>query len=267
MVNRRLAIASMFSAASLAVYPRLYADERFYLAAHRGGVVDETHPENSIASVLAAISRNYWMIEVDVRATRDGEPILQHDATFERYFGDPRRPEAMSWAEVRQLRSTPGNRAPLHFDEMCALAEGKLRLMLDLKGTEFPKLYLQRIEDTMRRHGLLEGACTLGGGMVKEHFAGKILLSTGRKQLREEATRKKDVAHRYFLFELGSVMDSEAVSLCAAHGVMCMAAINTFRYEMAKVDHWEGAANDIRRLRALGVRHFQIDSIYDRFFV
>lgn len=250
----------------MAVHPRLHADERVFLAAHRGGVVDEAHPENSTASVQAAISRNYWMIEVDVRATRDGEPILQHDSTFDRYFGDPRRPEDMTWAEVRQLRSSPGDRAPLHFDEMCALAEGKLRLMLDLKGTSFPKPYLQRIEDTMRRHSLLEGSCTLGGGTVKEHFAGKILLSAGRQQLREAAARKEDVGHRYFLFELGSVMDSEAVSLCATHGVMCMAAINTFRYEMAKVDHWEGAAQDIRRLRTLGVRHFQIDSIYDRFF-
>lgn len=138
--------------------------------------------------------------------------------------------------------------------------------MLDLKGAAFPQRYLQRIEETMRRHGLLEGSCTLGGGAVKEHFAGKILLSAGRQQLREAAARKEAVSQRYFLFELGSVMDNEAVSLCATHGVICMAAINTFRYEMAKVDHWEGAAEDIRRLRALGVRHFQIDSIYDRFF-
>lgn len=126
MINRRFAIASLVSAASLAVHPLLHADDRVFLAAHRGGVVDEAHPENSIASVQAAISRNYWMIEVDVRATRDGEPILHHDSTFDRYFGDARRPEDMTWAEVRQLRSTPGNRAPLHFDEMCALVEGKL---------------------------------------------------------------------------------------------------------------------------------------------
>ncbi len=237
------------------------------LAAHRGGVVDSSHPENSAASIQAAISRGYWMIEVDVRSTLDGEPILQHDATFERYFGDPRRPDEMTWAEVQKLRSSPGNRAPLHFEEMCALAAGKLRLMLDLKGTDFPKPYLQRIEYTMRRHGLLEGSCTLGGGAVKEHFAGKILLSTGRAQLREAVARGEEVSSRNFLFELGSVMDEEAVMLCRKHGVICMAAINTFRYQMAKVDHWEGAASDIRRLRELGVRYFQIDSIYDKFLV
>ncbi len=241
--------------------------EMVYLAAHRGGVVDEAHAENSAASIQAAIARGYSMIEVDVRATRDGEPILQHDATFQRYFGDPRRPEEMLWTEVQRLRSTPGDRAPLHFEEMCALAQGKLRLMLDMKGNNFPKPYLQRIEDTMRKHGLLEGSCTLGGGAVKDHFAGKILLSIGPHALQEAAARGESVASRYFLFALGSVMDKSAIALCRQHGVMCMAAINTFRYEMAKVDHWQGAESDIRRLRALGVRHFQIDSIYDKFLL
>ncbi|MCU0227546.1 MAG: hypothetical protein MUF01_07885 [Bryobacterales bacterium] len=241
--------------------------QRVYLAAHRGGVVDPQHPENSAASIRAAIARGYWMIEVDVRATRDGEPILQHDPTFQRYYGDPRRPEEMTWAEVQRLRSNPGDRAPLHFDEMCSLAEGKLRLMLDMKGADFPKPYLQRIEDTMRRHRLLEGSCTLGGGAVKEHFAGKILLSMGRDAIRDAAARGEAVASRYFLFELGSVMDEAAVALCRQHGVVCMAAINTFRYEMAKVDHWQGAESDIRRLLAMGVRHFQVDSMYDRFLL
>jgi glycerophosphoryl diester phosphodiesterase len=242
-----------------------YRDEKVYLAAHRGGIVDEQHPENSEASIRSAIDSGYWMIEVDVRATRDGEPILQHDPTFQRYFDDPRRPEDMSLAEVQRLRSTPGNRAPIHFDEMCAMAEGKLRLMLDLKGQDFPKPYLQRIEDAMRRHGLLEGSCTLGGGTVKQHFDGKVLLSAGREALRQSVAKGDSVASRYFLFELGSVMDQEAVTLCQQHGVLCMAAINTFRYEMAKVDHWQGAQADIERLLALGVRHFQIDSIYDKF--
>ena len=229
--------------------------------------MDEAHPENSAASIQAAIDRGYQMIEVDVRATKDGEPILQHDETFARYFGDSRRPEAMTWAEVHQLRSTPGNRAPLHFDEMCGIAQGKLRLMLDMKGSSFPKAYLQRIEDTMHQHKLLEGSCTLGGEAVKAHFAGKILLSAGRRQLREAVARGEAVTNKYFLFELGSVLDAEAVQMCKELGVICMAAVNTFRYEMAGADHYASAERDIRRLRSLGIRYFQIDSIYDSFLL
>jgi glycerophosphoryl diester phosphodiesterase len=273
-MNRRQLLQAGFAATGLQFAGALpsasaqsfaFRGQPVHLAAHRGGVVDSEHPENSAISIQTAIARGYWMIEVDVRATRDGEPILHHDSTFERYYGDPRRPESMTWAEVQRLRSTPGNRAPLHFDQMCAMAEGKLRLMLDMKGQSFPAPYLQRIEDTMRRHDLLQGSCTLGGGVVKQHFAGKILLSAGRQPLREALARGEQVSSRYFLFELGSVMDQEAVSLCKQHGVLCMAAINTFRYEMAKVDHWKGAEADIQRLLALGVRHFQLDSIYERF--
>jgi glycerophosphoryl diester phosphodiesterase len=60
------------------------------LIAHRGGIVDDIHAENSRGSIEEAIKRGYWMIEVDVRATLDGEPVLQHDATLERFYGASR---------------------------------------------------------------------------------------------------------------------------------------------------------------------------------
>ena len=45
-----------------------------------------------------------------------------------------------------------------------------------------------------------------------------------------------------------------------------MASINTFRYTMAKRDEWEGPVEDAARMKALGVRNFQIDSRYDSLF-
>jgi hypothetical protein len=61
-----------------AVFTRLHAETagRYRLIAHRGGIVDESHAENSPGSIEAAIKRGYWMLEVDIRRTRDGEPIL-----------------------------------------------------------------------------------------------------------------------------------------------------------------------------------------------
>ena len=49
-------------------------------------------------SIEAAIKRGYWMLEVDIRRTSDGEPILQHDPTFRRFYGDERRVEDLTWA-------------------------------------------------------------------------------------------------------------------------------------------------------------------------
>jgi glycerophosphoryl diester phosphodiesterase len=81
---------------------------QYYLIAHRGGIVDTLHAENSPGSIQAAIDRGYWMLEVDIRRTKDGEPILQHDPDFKRFYEDARRVEDMTWAEVQRLRSKPG---------------------------------------------------------------------------------------------------------------------------------------------------------------
>jgi glycerophosphoryl diester phosphodiesterase len=40
--------------------------------AHRGGVVDARYSENSPALLEAAIQHGYWMIESDIRETKDG---------------------------------------------------------------------------------------------------------------------------------------------------------------------------------------------------
>ena len=37
------------------------------IIAHRGGVVGDEFAENSPASLEAAVDRDYWMIEVDIR--------------------------------------------------------------------------------------------------------------------------------------------------------------------------------------------------------
>src|SRR5688572_25789169 len=99
-----------------------------HLIAHRGGVVDAGRPENSAAAITAAIGRRYWMIEVDVRRTRDGEPVLNHDATLQRYYGDARRPEELTWSELKALRANPGGGSPVHFEQACAMCKGRMRL-------------------------------------------------------------------------------------------------------------------------------------------
>ena len=54
---------------------------------HRGGVVDSTYAENSLASLKEAYNRGYYMVEIDVRLTKDSQLITQHDPHFLKYFG------------------------------------------------------------------------------------------------------------------------------------------------------------------------------------
>jgi len=234
-----------------------------FLIAHRGGIVGNEHAENSPASVEAAIKRGYQMIEVDIRRTKDGRAIVQHDANFKRFFGVDRPVDAMTWDEITKLRATPGNTRPMDFAELCVRCSGRIRLMLDIKSEGYPDAFYTDLETTLRRHNLLANAYTLGGDRVKGFFKGKLKLSSNRTALNSAIARGEKVADLFYLFELGSVLDAEAVALCRAHNVIPVAALNTFRYEIEKVDHWEGARRDISKLKSLGVNDFQIDSIYD----
>lgn len=115
--------------------------------------------------------------------------------------------------------------------------------------------------------GVLKGAYMLGTEQMRAYFAeGGALGSVNRASLKAAAEKGEDVARRYFLFELGSILDSETFALCRKLKVEPVAAINTFRYTMEKRDEWKGPAEDIARLRKLGVESYQIDSMYEPLF-
>lgn len=239
----------------------------YHLIAHRGGIVDEQHAENSPGSIQAAIDRGYWMIEVDIRRTRDGEPVLQHDPDFRRFYGDPRKVEDVTWEEASHLRSNPGGTSPLHFSEVCRMCEGKIALMLDIKGSEWPDEFYANLATLLRRHRLLRTAYLLGGGARPASMMGpECYQSCNRTSLRQAVERGEDVKSRYFLFELASDLNAESFELCHKTGVVPVAAINTFRYTMSKRDEWKGAEEDAAKMKALGVRHYQIDSRYEALF-
>lgn len=237
-----------------------------HLIAHRGGVVDAGRPENSAAAITAAIERRYWMIEVDVRRTRDGEPVLYHDLTLQRYYGDARRPEELTWNELETLRANPGGGSPVHFEQACAMCKGRMRLMLDLKAQDWPKEFYGRLLRIMEDQQIPGPVYSLGGSRVKPLFDGRVMVSANRKNLAAAAERGEAVGREYFLFELGSELDGDAVSLCRQLKVVPVAAINTFRYTMAKRDETKGPAEDVAKLRRLGVMHYQIDSRYEGLF-
>lgn len=236
------------------------------LIAHRGGVVDGERPENSPGAVRAAIERGYWMIEVDVRRAKDGEPVLYHDNNLSKYFATSARVEDLTWPELRRLTSQPGGTSPLHFEELCAACgTAGMRLMLDLKGQWEPGFY-RRLLQVMTDNRVPQPIWSLGGPRVRPLFDGQVVTSINRKTLQAALDNNEPVAERYFLFELGSELDQPTIQLARRHKVTSVAAINTFRYTMARRDEWEGPKEDVARLRGLGVDHYQVDSRYEPLF-
>lgn len=271
MMNRRTflsAAASLAGAAATQTAASAAVDPQYKLIAHRGGIVDAQYPENSPGSLQAAIDRGYWMIEVDVRCTRDGEPILQHDADFQRFYGNPGKVAEMTWAEIGRLRANPGGYTPIHFRDACRMCEGKIRLMLDIKGSDYPDECYVAMRKSMETHNLLRDAYSLSGGGERgeKHLTQHCYRSANRARLQEAIANGEDVRSTRFLFELASVLDEETVTFAQKAGVVPVAAINTFRYTMEKRDKELGPKEDFEKMHKLGVKRFQIDSRYEHLF-
>ncbi|MER6215307.1 MULTISPECIES: glycerophosphodiester phosphodiesterase [unclassified Streptomyces] len=88
--------------------------------------------ENTLASIGSAFARGADAVEIDVRLTRDGVPVLLHDETLERLWGHDVRLDAVTAPQLKEL--TGGGVPTLH--EALAQA-GAGRLMIDLPGAGF----------------------------------------------------------------------------------------------------------------------------------
>ncbi len=64
--------------------------------------------ENSLEAIEACIAAGVDMVELDVRATRDGKLVLLHDTTLDRTTNGTGPLDQMDWAEVSQLRLREG---------------------------------------------------------------------------------------------------------------------------------------------------------------
>lgn len=72
---------------------------RPHVLAHRGD--HRRHPENSLAAMVTALELPACDgVEFDVRSSRDGMPVLYHDATLARVHG---RPEAVADMSAQEL--------------------------------------------------------------------------------------------------------------------------------------------------------------------
>ena len=118
--------------------------------AHRGDPY--RFRENTIDSLRSALDRGADAVEFDVRLTRDGVPVLLHDATLKRLWGLDRPLLSLSAAEVRGL--TAGGVPTLA--EALAATDGT-RVMLDLPGTREPRA-ARRVVDAVREAGAADRA-------------------------------------------------------------------------------------------------------------
>lgn len=264
-MDRRAFLQALAGSALVAAAPLDAKTQRpVRLIAHRGGVVDDTHAENSPASLEAAIAAGYWMVEVDVRRTRDGYAILQHDRTFQRVYGDPRTVTDMDWGEIQTLRANPGSSRPMRFEELAERCRGRIRLMLDMKSEPNPPEYYRSIEAALVRNDLMDSTYILTDVETEQFFLDRLPGAANGEVLRAAVANGTANPRRCFLFEGARTITPDAIALARRHDIDVVAAANTFEYR--DDPSTVSARIALKRAYDLGVRTFQIDSVYGGFF-
>jgi len=107
---------------------------RVLAVAHRGDPY--RYRENTLPSIASALAAGADAVEVDVQLTRDGVPVLLHDPTLERLWGDP-RPVGQATLEQLADLGSPGLRIPTLAEALKAVAgtpAGQLLIDLDEPG-------------------------------------------------------------------------------------------------------------------------------------
>ncbi|MFD7707620.1 glycerophosphodiester phosphodiesterase [Streptomyces sp. NPDC059786] len=105
--------------------------------------------ENTIDSLRSALRQGADAVEIDVRLTRDGVPVLLHDATLKRLWEQDRPLRSLSSDEVRGL--TAGGVPDLV--RALAATDGS-RVMIDLPGADAAAV--RRVVGVVREYGAEE---------------------------------------------------------------------------------------------------------------
>lgn len=98
-----------------------YFDPSAHAYAHRG-LWTRTRPENSLSAFLAAAATGVG-VELDVRLTADGEPVVFHDRSLQRMCGVLGCIDATTWNDVATLRLPDGSTPPHLLDVLDVLRQ------------------------------------------------------------------------------------------------------------------------------------------------
>ncbi|CAG7609759.1 glycerophosphodiester phosphodiesterase [Actinacidiphila bryophytorum] len=111
--------------------------------AHRGDPY--VHRENTLPSVRSALLKGADAVEVDVRLTLDGVPVLLHDPSLDRLWGHPQAVAGLTSDEVFKLG---GGQLPTLHDALAELLRhARGRMLLDLTGADQAAPSLAAVRD------------------------------------------------------------------------------------------------------------------------
>ena len=124
--------------------------------AHRGLYNDTDRPENSLAAFRAAAEAGYG-VELDVRLTRDGVPVISHDGDLRRTAGESGVVEGLDLSALQSYRlGGTEERIPTLAQALDILCPAHVPVVVELKaapGRKRAPLCQKVLEELDRRDG------------------------------------------------------------------------------------------------------------------
>ncbi|AFK02118.1 glycerophosphoryl diester phosphodiesterase [Emticicia oligotrophica DSM 17448] len=131
-----MVLPSVLWAQSKVIFPK--TKHNFIVIAHRGFHIDA--PENTIEALKKAIELGVDYVEVDVRSTLEGVPVVMHDANLERTTDGTGKVSTISTVDFQNLKIKDTAINPPTFSSFLMEASGKINLYLDIKDASPEKI-------------------------------------------------------------------------------------------------------------------------------
>jgi glycerophosphoryl diester phosphodiesterase len=196
----------------------------FSVIGHRGAA--GLAPENTLPSFQLAVALGADAVEMDVRLSRDGVPVVIHDATVDRTTDGHGEVARLSVAEIQALdargpfrdHASP-TRIPT-LDEVLAWASGRTRVVVELKSTEQPELVDQTLA-RLREYRLLDAALVISFDhrALQQVALQEPRVRTGALYVARAAdpVGLADACQASVLCPLGALTDADVVAAAHAH--------------------------------------------------
>ncbi len=115
--------------------------------AHRG-LWDTANPENSLAAAALAVKYGYG-IELDVQLSGDGQIMVFHDTGLKRMCGVDKPLGGLTCRELKSYRLAGSTQTIPTLDEMLALVDGRVPLLIEIKGEGKEEKLCRRVAERL----------------------------------------------------------------------------------------------------------------------
>jgi hypothetical protein len=234
----------------------------FNLIAHRGGIVDiPSLPENSLKALKEAINRSYKMVEIDIRSTLDGIPIIYHDSIIgDVNKGETRLMSSLTFEELQNIKERNNFLQPCTLEKFANTSNGEISFLLDFKGNYSSDFY-KKCMDILKENNI-PNVKIAWSKRAKEFFKqvnyGKIGLSYSDF---EKATSKNTLLKEdYFLVISAFDYNEGLIKKANDIGVEVVVSVNLWKYGQRGITNTSVIKVDIDKMLDSGVQSFLIDS-------